>query len=194
MKELESRLKYRLYCLRRLAEILPDRQLKTTADGIFMSQIRYALPLWYPTRISQDDPQSGSIQRVEKEFNKCLRLLNKCKLEDKVSINKMLENLEWLSINQLSAEIRLIEAWKGANLEDYCLGETLVKQKKSAYATRSNDVVLFDLGVNDIHGSTGFVNTTARLWNKCPVEIKKASTLDKAKREIRNFVKDNIPM
>ena len=106
----------------------------------------------------------------------------------------MLENLEWLSINQLSAEIRLIEAWKAANLEAYCLGETLVKQSKSGYATRSNDVVLFDLGANDIHGSTGFVNTTAKLWNRSPVEIKKASTLDQAKREIRKFVKNYIPI
>ena len=173
---------------------MPDSQLKTTADGIFISLIRYALPLWYPTRISHDDPRSGSIQRIEIEFNKCLRLLNKCKLEDKVSIEKMLENLEWLSINQLSAEIRLIEAWKAANSEGYCLGETLVKQHKRGYATRSNDVVLFDLGANDIHGSTGFVNTTAKLWNRSPVEIKKASTLDQAKREIRKFVKSSIPL
>ena len=33
----------------------------------------------------------------------------------------MLEKLGWLSINQLSCEIRLIEAWKALNHENHCL-------------------------------------------------------------------------
>ena len=192
LKELEVKLKYRLYCLRRLSEILPDKELKSTAEGIFMSQVRYALPLWCPTRINADDPHSTSIRRIEVEFNNCLRLLNKCQLKDKVSIEKMLENTGWFSINQLSAETRLVEAWKCAYIENYSLQDALVKQRKGSYQTRRNEMIHFERGADDLHGSTSFVNTTAKLWEIAPEEIKKATSLNQAKNQIRKFVKNCI--
>ena len=33
----------------------------------------------------------------------------------------MLEKLNWLSVNQLAAETRLMQVWKALNMEDYCL-------------------------------------------------------------------------
>ena len=106
----------------------------------------------------------------------------------------MIENVGWLSINQLSAETRLVEAWKCAHVDNYCLQEVLVKQRKGTYQTRRNEMTHFDRGADDLHGSTSFVNTTAKLWDISPDEIKKASSLNQAKRLIRNFVKNNIPM
>ena len=89
----------------------------------------------------------------------------------------MLENLDWLSMNQLSAETRLIEAWKCAHVENYCLQDALVIQRKGAYQTRRNDMTHFDRGVDDLHGSTSFVNTTAKIWNIAPDEIKKSASI-----------------
>ena len=192
--ELEKKLNYRLYCLRRLSRILPEEELKSVADGIFISLIRYAMPVYYPVRMNDNAPHYGCISKIETAFNNCLRLLNQCKLEDKISIKRLLQNLNWLSLNQLSAHTRLVEAWKTANLEDYCLQNTLHKAKKGHYATRRNDNVLFDQGIVDLYGSASFVNQTAKLWNMAPDNIKKAKNIDQAKREIRNFVKINIPL
>ena len=101
----------------------------------------------------------------------------------------MLDNLGWLSLNQMAAETRLTEAWKVSKNQDYCLNDTLKRRYKSSYSTRSKDQDLFERGVDDIHGSVGFVNPTARIRNQAPEEIKTAETINEAKRHIRNYVK-----
>ena len=45
-----------------------------------------------------------------------------------------------------------------------------------------------------IYGSAGFVKTTAKLWNKAPMSIKLASSLDQAKERIKKFVREEIPI
>ena len=52
---------------------------------------------------------------------------------------------------------------------------------------------LRDIGVDDLYGSAGFVQATAKLWNKAPLSVKEASSLNVAKREIRKFVEEEIP-
>ena len=70
--------------------------------------------------------------------------------------------------------------------------DVLKLRPKGNYNTRSNKIDFLDTGVNDIYGSAGFVNTTAKLWNKAPMSVKEAQTLSSAKKEIRNFVKNEI--
>ena len=53
-------------------------------------------------------------------------------------------------------------------------------------------MVHFERGADDLHGSTSFVNTTAKLWDIAPEEIKKATSLNQAKNQIRKFVKNCI--
>ena len=168
--------------------------LKDVADGIFISHIRYALPLYCPVQIEDGDSISGSISELKKVFNDCLRLLSGKVISDEVSIKSMLDNIGWLSINQLAAETRLIEAWKSIHLDNYCMKDILQLRHKSSYNTRSHNVDYLDTGVNDIYGSAGFVNTTAKLWNKSPNAVKEATTISLAKKEIREFVMENIPI
>ena len=40
--------------------------MKSVAEGIFMSHIRYALPLYCPVKIEDGDPTSGSITELKK--------------------------------------------------------------------------------------------------------------------------------
>ena len=70
--------------------------------------------------------------------------------------------------------------------------EVLKLRHKGNYNTRTNHVDFLDPGVSDIHGSAGFVHTTAKLWNKAPLSVKDAQSLSLAKQEIRNFVKNEI--
>ena len=52
-----------------------------------------------------------------------------------------------------------------------------------------------DTGVEDIYGSVaGFVNLTAKLWNKPPISVKEAPSLSLANQDIRKFVKEKIPI
>ena len=50
--------------------------------------------------------------------NRLLRTLNGTKISDKISTQSMLNTFQLLSVNQLAAEIKLIETWKSINLED----------------------------------------------------------------------------
>ena len=102
----------------------------------------------------------------------------------------MLEELSWISLNQLSAESRLIHAWKTAHNENYCLQDTLKRRRKGAYPTRGSETTLFEPGDdNRITSAGSFVNQTAKIWNQAPISIKNSSTLEQAKRQIRSYVK-----
>ena len=65
---------------------------------------------------------------------------------------------------------------------------------KESYRTRTNLVDYLEPGVDDIYGSAGNVHTTARLWNESPLSVKEATTINSAKREIRKFVTEKIPI
>ena len=72
--------------------------------------------------------------------------------------------------------------------------DTLKLWHKGSYNTRTNHVNFLDTGVEDIYGSAGFVSSTAKLWNKSPDSVKEAPSLSSAKKEIRRFVKEEIPI
>ena len=189
LKKLVAKLKFRLFTLRRLSKQLPNNLLKRVADAIFMSHVRYGLLLYCRIETDPNDPHSVCIEKLRTVFNDCLRLLTGKSRTDHESITNMLDNLGWLSLNQMAAETRLVEAWKVSKNQSYCLNDILKRRHKSSYSTRSKDQDLFERGVNDIHGSAGFVNPTARIWNKAPEDIRTAGTLTEAKRHIRKYVK-----
>ena len=136
----------------------------------------------------------GGVKALKVAFNDCLRLLSHSKRADHVSIKAMLEDSGWLSVNQLAAETRLVEAWKSVHIEDYCMNEVLQLRHKGSYRTRTNHVDFLESGVDDIYGSAGFVHTTAKLWNESPLSVKEATSINSAKREIRKFVIEKIPI
>ena len=74
------------------------------------------------------------------------------------------------------------------------MNEVLHLRHKGTYRTRQNHVNFLETGVEDLYGSAGFVNTTAKIWNKSPNSVKDAKSLSIAKREIRKFVKEDIPI
>ena len=143
-------------------------------------------------KIKEADPTPGNIHKIRVAFNDCLRLLTGVKPTEHRSIKSMLDELNWLSINQMSAQTRLMEAWKAINVDDYCMKDTLKIRTKGAYKTRSSDMVLLDHGDDGLH--TGFANPTSKIWNKAPRKIKQAESIYQAKKSIRDYVAENIPI
>ena len=191
---LEKKLRHRLFSLRRLSEHIPRHLLKNVADGIFMSVLRYGLPLYCPLRLKSEDPNCASIHKIKMIFNDCLRLLTNRKRKDHVKVEDMLKELQWLSINQMCAETRLLEAWKTTNINDYCMQDIMKEKEKSNYmSTRSNDHHLFKTCPSDKFTNRSFAQRTAQIWNVAPKTIKEARSLSSAKSAIRTFVK-NLPI
>ena len=66
---------------------------------------------------------NADLAAIQKVQNKLLRIVNNCKISDKISANSV------LSINKLNSQIKLTEMWKANNKANYPL--LLPKQASS---------------------------------------------------------------
>ena len=111
----------RLYIIRRMRSHLSKASVLKLVDGIFMSKVRYGLQLYGKVRMNEEDQISGDLKEIQLVQNNLLRLLNKTGRKDKVSIKSMLDRFQMSSVNQLNAQIKLLEIWKLVNVPDYPL-------------------------------------------------------------------------
>ena len=100
----------------------------------------------------------------------------------------MLKDLTMLSVNQISAQIKLIEMGKALNSIDYPLN-IKVKTANTTMKTRSiSNKELVEFGTS-LKAKKSFVGSASRLWNQAPEVIKIATTIGKAKEAIKNYCK-----
>ena len=193
IEKLENELSYRLYTLRKLEQVIPRSQLKTVADGIFNSILRYALGIFCPIRTKEEDPHPTSIHGIKVQFNDVLRLLCQTNRQQHTSIQTMLEKVGWLSINQLACEVRLVETWKAINGKDYCLKD-IFERTDSKEGLRSANNVRLKTNFRSRLRETSFHFPSVELWNAAPPEVTEAKSEAKARVEIRKHVKQTIPI
>ena len=122
-----------------------------------------------------------------------LRAINGTKIKDRVTVKSMLKKFGLLSVNQLSAQIKLVEVWKARNVEGYALSFDPYQQQnidtESQHNLRpKNNRVLNDTARLKI-SKQSFNVDAARLWNQAPIEITSAATLASAKLAILKFAK-----
>ena len=97
----------------------------------------------------------------------------------------MLRETGFSSINQMAAETRLLETWKAINVPKYPLKQFFKKKTVNGRETRAT--VRGDL--LEYGASKCFWNVASKLYNGSPSNIKCATTISQAKREIKKFVK-----
>ena len=187
LSKLQSKLMTRLYTLRKLEQVIPKSLLKTVADGIFMSVLRYGLGIFCPIRVTQSDPHPSSISGIKVAFNDMLRLLCSAKREDHMSVEEMLKKLNWLSVNQIAAEVRLIETWKSIHT-NYCLSNVFEK-RVSSYETRAAGKNALEVEEKSRLRENSFQFPCTKLWNIAPQSITNAQTESFARKAIRDYVK-----
>ena len=66
-----------------------------------------------------DDGRTKDLKATQIAQNRMLRLLDGSRVRDRRSIGDMLERVDVLSINQTTALIKLLEAWKANKHQDY---------------------------------------------------------------------------
>ena len=74
--------------------------------------------LYGQVRLKEEDTQNQDIIAIQRIQNKLLRVINGVKLADKVSTRNLLSNLGMLSINQVHAQMKMMEIWKALNVEN----------------------------------------------------------------------------
>ena len=100
----------------------------------------------------------------------------------------MLKKLGWLSLNQMSAEVRLIEVWKALNVEDYCLKDIFQRVESAKTNVRSSGKNRIKSTFKSKLRENSFHYPSVRLWNTAPTEITCATTESAARRAIKKYV------
>ena len=188
LEKLEVKLLSSLYHLRQIEQVMPRSLLKRVADGLFCSNIRYAVGLYCPIRIKETDPKPSSINGINVVYNDVLRLLCCSRRENRKPIKTMLEEIGWLSLNQLACETRLVEVWKSLNIDNYCLKDLFEKVEHNRFTRESQKIRLKSSFRSQLRENS-FQYPSVQLWNSAPHDVTNAYTETKARTAIRAYVK-----
>ena len=184
-----SSLNSRLYIIRRLKNHVSSKSVLKMVDGLFTSKIRYGLQLFGRVRVSGNDPECAELKGIQLVQNKLLRSLNGTKIKDMISTAHLLGKFDMLSVNQLNAQIKLLEIWKSLNVDKYPLAIKLQSSDHAGVLTRADKQNRpCEVGKTSLTQKT-CISDAIRLWNLAPDQIKACSSVGMAKDRIKKFVK-----
>ena len=116
-------------------------------------------------------------------------MLDRVTLKDHVSSISLLQKYNLQSVNQLAAQIKLLEAWKSQNIDLYPL--QLERNNPNRINVqreiRPGSIKLWKDEAKTTAAKISFSRDTAKLWNNAPENIKQALTLTRAKKEIKKY-------
>ena len=163
----------------------------------FGGRIRFSTSIWYPPlnhlRANIHCYYSTKYWRNWWHlFSYHYRLsLNNTKVKDRGSIKSMLEKYDLLSVNQLAAQIKLIEVWKSTHVDGYPIQLEPYNQDRplKSHDLRTQNNRIFNESARLKIAESSFTIDSARLWNLAPISITNTATLPAAKRAIEIHVK-----
>ena len=158
-------------------------------DGLFTSKIRYGLQLLGKVRTKNDDPLCGVLKSIQMVQNKPLRFLNGTKVKDQISTKSLLEKFGILSVNQLNAQIKLLEVWKALNFEDYPLKIEQQSVPQTGVITRASTKGRpINIGCSNNTQKLS-ISDSIRIWNESPSNVTESTTIFRVKNAIKIYVK-----
>ena len=134
-----------------------------------------------------EDPENQTMKTAQVAQNKMLRMLDGVSLKERISSRSLLQKYNLPSVNQLVGEIKLLEAWKATHITSYPfqLEENNPNRQVSDRSVRPNTTKMWKDSAKSKAASESISIDCAKLWNNAPEEIKNASTIFSAKREIK---------
>ena len=158
-------------------------------DGIFTSKLRYGLQLCGKARTDNSDPECADFKAIQLVQNKLLRSLNGSKIKDMVSTSSLLLKFGMSSVNQLNAQVKLVEIWKALNVDDYPLKIERQSTQSNGVSTRA-DSRGKPIGIGkSLITQRSSVSDAIHLWNLAPESITTSNSLFHAKREIKKYAR-----
>ena len=154
-----------------------------------MSKLRYGLQLCNQARTNPEDPVNTQMESVQIAQNKMLRMLDRVSLKDHVTSVSLLKKYNLPSVNQLAAQIKLVECWKMENIEHYPLKLEPNNPNRAVTdrAIRVSSVKVWKDDARSVAAKLSFSRDSAKLWTAAPDKIKNATSLSIAKNEIKSF-------
>ena len=84
-----------------------------------MSKLRYGVQLYGNIRLSNEDPANKLLGNIQIAQNKYARFLNGTNLLDKIPTEDIFKELQIPSVNQVNAQIKLLDVWKSQHSKTY---------------------------------------------------------------------------
>ena len=156
-----------------------------------MSKLRYGLQLCTNVRTVDTERKNANMKSLQIAQNKLMRLLINAKYNDRTETEVLLEKTDLLSVNQLAASIKLIEVWKGIHVENYPISLEPNKNMtaNSERVLRPTSCREWNQDAKTTAEMESFSINAAKIWNNAPASIKNATSLLKAKNEIKKYCK-----
>ena len=105
--------------------------------------------------------------------NKMLRMINGSSLKDHVTSASLLDKYNLPLVNQLSAEIKILETWKIMNIRDYPieLWPNEPNRHTNGRAARTTTIREWKEDSKSKAGDCCFVIDAARIWNQMTPDV-----------------------
>ena len=121
--------------------------------------------------------------------NKFARFVHGSTLADRISTTTIFKDTKLLLVNQINAQIKLLEVWKSKNFQAYPIQwENRSDKIGKSGLKSSNKPDLIIKGKSKTQEQT-FYNDAARVWNAAPNNIRDCKTIVAVKKHIKTFVK-----
>ena len=189
INDLTNALNKRTFAIRRISNQLPKNEVLKVVQCLWMAKLRYSLQLCNQVRTKSEDPSNLQMDAVQVAQNKMLRMLDWITLKDHVSSQSLLQKYKLLSVNQLAAQIKLVEAWKSINRDNYPLKlePNYPDRANTQRELRPGSVKTWKDDAKSVAAKVSFSRDAAKLWNNAPEVIKSAQSLNIAKKEIKSY-------
>ena len=194
INQLKSILLSRLYLIRHLTTIIPRSCMKTIAEGLFNSTLRYGICLYLRPCLCSTDPTSNALASLQTIQNDMIRAVAGVHRRDKVNMAKLRDTLGFFSVNQILCQAIVTEAQK-IKFHDTvpAIKTVLTATGPSTITTRSRSISAVKQPRVRSRKTEGFPTFAAKLLNSLPEKIRKMNT-DKStfKPDLHEWVKRNI--
>ena len=159
---------------------------KMIANAIVMSRLIYLIQIYGDAK----DYLLSSLQVLQ---NRAARAVTRLPWGTETAL--LLNQVWWLSVNQLSDYHKLVSYYKiDRDEKPAYLSEKF--KKNFNYNTRQKATNCLQVSITPKSGTSrdSFVHSTTMLWNTLPVNLRKAASLQKFKAALKSWVNQNIPV
>ena len=128
------------------------------------------------------------MKSVQLAQNKMIRILDRVSLKEHKTTKSLLNKYKLPSVNQLAGEIKLVEAWKIINVSSYPLKfeDNNPNRAATQRSIRPSTIKNWKDNAKLKCAQESFTIDAARLWNRAPLPVTSANSLQTAKTSIIN--------
>ena len=134
------------------------------------------------------DPTDSLLDSLQVAQNKFARFVHGSTLMDRINTKIIFKETNLLSVNQINAQIKLLEVWKSKNYDSYPIQWPNRKDQINREGLKSSNKPDLVIKGKSFLQSLTFINDAANVWNGAPSAIKDCTSLSSVKKQIKIFI------